>query len=82
MLQGRPIRVTCTRYPQLGDRARKPAECLNISAWTDDGEIMGVRHQSLPLEGVQFQPEALLTEHGHEMLNNFLIEFKSFQAAF
>jgi anthranilate synthase component 2 len=57
-------------------------ECLSVSAWTDDGEIMGVRHQSLPLEGVQFHPEALLTEHGHEMLNNFLIEFKSFQTAF
>ena len=43
---------------------------------------MGVRHKSLPLEGVQFHPEALLTEHGHEMLNNFLIEFKNFQTAF
>lgn len=69
---GLPNPVTCTRYHSLViDRHSLPA-CLNISAWTDDGEIMAVRHQSLPLEGVQFHPEALLTEHGHEMLRNFL----------
>jgi anthranilate synthase component 2 len=43
-----------------------------VTAWTDDGEIMGVRHRSLPVEGVQFHPESILTEHGHALLRNFL----------
>ena len=45
---------------------------LNVTAWTDDGEIMGVRHTELDIEGVQFHPESILTEHGHAMLQNFL----------
>jgi len=45
-----------------------------VTAWTDDGEIMGVRHTSLPIEGVQFHPESILTEHGHAMLKNFLVQ--------
>ena len=45
---------------------------LEITAWTDDGEIMGVRHKELAIEGVQFHPESILTEHGHAMLKNFL----------
>ena len=53
------------------ERAALP-EVLEVTAWTDDGEIMGVRHQSLPVEGVQFHPESILTEHGHELLRNFL----------
>ena len=72
----------CTPYNCVVIERERVPECRRISAWTDDGDIMGVRHQSLPLEGVQFHPEALLTEHGHEMLNNFLIEFKNFQTAF
>jgi len=47
-------------------------ECLSITAKSEDGEIMGLRHRSLPVEGVQFHPEALLTEHGHKMLQNFI----------
>jgi anthranilate synthase component 2 len=47
-------------------------EVLEITAWTDDGEIMGVRHKTLPVEGVQFHPESILTQHGHELLANFL----------
>ncbi len=46
-------------------------DCLEITAWTDDGEIMGVRHKTLAVEGVQFHPESILTEHGHAMLANF-----------
>ena len=61
-----------TRYHSLVvERASLPA-CLEVSAQSDDGEIMGLRHRSLAVEGVQFHPEALLTEHGHAMLQNFL----------
>jgi len=45
---------------------------LEVTAWTDDGEIMGVRHRRLPVEGVQFHPESILTQQGHELLGNFL----------
>lgn len=68
---------TATRYHSLViDQATLP-DCLEITAWTedDDGdmdEIMGVRHKSLAVEGVQFHPESILTEHGHDLLNNFL----------
>ena len=78
---GLPNPVTCTRYHSLViDRASLP-DCLEITAWTDDGEIMGVRHKTLPLEGVQFHPEALLTEHGHDMLRNFLQQHAPVDAA-
>lgn len=81
MFQGLPNPVTCTRYHSLViERASLP-DCLDITAWTDDGEIMGVRHKQYAIEGVQFHPEALLTEHGHDMLQNFLNEFAGFQAA-
>jgi anthranilate synthase component 2 len=69
---GLPEKFTVNRYHSLAiDRATCPPE-LEITAWTDDGEIMGVRHQSLPIEGVQFHPESILTEHGYAMLGNFL----------
>ena len=71
---GLPTLVNCTRYHSLAiERASLP-ECLDITAWTTDGEIMGVRHKQHAVEGVQFHPEALLTEHGHDMLANFLKE--------
>ena len=61
-----------TRYHSLAiERESCPAE-LEVTAWTDDGEIMGVRHRTLPVEGVQFHPESILTEHGHDLLRNFL----------
>ncbi|HFC7462557.1 aminodeoxychorismate/anthranilate synthase component II [Neisseria meningitidis] len=79
MFKGLPNPVTCTRYHSLViDRNTMP-ECLEITAWTEDGEIMGVRHKEYAVEGVQFHPEALLTEYGHDMLNNFLIEFQNFK---
>ncbi len=69
---GLPRQFTVNRYHSLAiERATCPPE-LEISAWTDDGEIMGVRHKTLPIEGVQFHPESILTEHGHAMLKNFL----------
>ena len=52
-------------------------DCLEITAWTDDGEIMGVRHTTLAVEGVQFHPESVLTEHGHQLLKNFLTEVRT-----
>ncbi len=72
-----PNPYTATRYHSLViERATLP-DCLEITAWTEDengefGEIMGVRHKTLQVEGVQFHPESILTEHGHDLLNNFL----------
>ena len=64
--------LTATRYHSLViERASLP-ECLEVTAWSDDGEIMGVRHRDFALQGVQFHPESILTEHGHAMLKNFL----------
>ena len=69
---GLPEKFTVNRYHSLAiDRATCPP-CLKVTAWTDDGEIMGVRHTELDIEGVQFHPESILTEHGHQMLKNFL----------
>ena len=63
---------TATRYHSLVvERQSLPAD-LSITAEAEDGEIMGLRHRRLPVEGVQFHPEALLTEHGHKMLQNFI----------
>jgi anthranilate synthase component 2 len=67
-----PEQFVVNRYHSLAiERATCP-EVLEITAWTDDGEIMGVRHKTLDIEGVQFHPESILTEHGHAMLKNFL----------
>ena len=67
-----PKDFTVNRYHSLAiERSSCPAE-LEVTAWTDDGEIMGVRHRRLPIEGVQCHPECILTEHGHALLNNFL----------
>ncbi len=69
---GLPNPYTATRYHSLVIERESIPECLEITAWTDDGEIMGVKHKSLAVEGVQFHPESILTEHGHDLLNNFL----------
>jgi anthranilate synthase component 2 len=72
VFRGLPDGYTATRYHSLAiERASLPG-CLEVSAWTDDGEVMGVRHRSLAVEGVQFNPESILTEHGHALLRNFL----------
>jgi anthranilate synthase component 2 len=69
---GLPKQFTVNRYHSLAiERSSCPAE-LKATAWTDDGEIMGVKHARLDIEGVQFHPESILTEHGHAMLANFL----------
>ena len=75
VFRGLPNPFQATRYHSLViDRTTLP-DCLEITAWTDDDEIMGVRHKALPVEGVQFHPESIMTECGHEMLDNFLKEF-------
>ena len=67
-----PKQFTVNRYHSLAiERASCPPE-LKVTAWTDDGEIMGIKHATLPIQGVQFHPESILTEHGHAMLKNFL----------
>ena len=69
---GLPSPYEATRYHSLAiERESCPLE-LQVTAWTDDGEIMGVRHRALPIEGVQFHPESILTQHGHALLRNFL----------
>jgi anthranilate synthase component II len=74
VFRGLPTPYDATRYHSLAiERASCPAE-LEVTAWTEDGEIMGVRHRSLPVEGVQFHPESILTQHGHALLRNFLSE--------
>ena len=61
-----------TRYHSLVIERETLPQALEITAWTDDGEIMGVRHKTLAVEGVQFHPESILTQFGHELLANFL----------
>lgn len=69
---GLPQRFTVTRYHSLAIDAATCPEVLAVTARTDDGEIMGVKHRTLPVEGVQFHPESILSEHGHALLKNFL----------
>ena len=70
---GLPEKFTVNRYHSLAIERASCPPCLKVTAWTDDGEIMGVRHTELDIEGVQFHPESILTEHGHAMLKNFLV---------
>ena len=73
VFKGLPSPFTVIRYHSLAiERASLPA-CLEVTAWTDDGEIMGVRHKEYDIEGVQFHPESILSEHGHALLKNFLV---------
>jgi len=72
VFHGLPEKFSVIRYHSLAiERASLPRELL-VTATSEDGEIMGVRHRELPMEGVQFHPESILSEHGHAMLKNFL----------
>lgn len=72
LFHGLPNPFHATRYHSLVIERDSLPDCLEITAWTEDGEIMGVRHKTLAIEGVQFHPESILTEHGHKLLANFL----------
>ena len=72
VFRGLPTGFAATRYHSLVIERSSVPECLEITAQSEDGEIMGVRHRQYPVEGVQFHPEAILTEHGHQLLKNFL----------
>ncbi|SFB80033.1 anthranilate synthase component II [Tropicimonas isoalkanivorans] len=65
-----------TRYHSLVVERESLPDCLEVSAWLEDGTIMGLRHRDLPIEGVQFHPESIRSEHGHRMLRNFLEHVK------
>jgi len=72
VFRGLPRPFVATRYHSLVIERNSLPDCLEITAWTDDGEVMGVRHKQFAVEGVQFHPESILTEHGHRLLENFL----------
>jgi para-aminobenzoate synthetase component 2 len=72
IFRGLPSPFTATRYHSLIVRAETLPDCLEISARTEEGEIMGLRHKEYAIEGVQFHPESIITDHGHQLLRNFL----------
>ncbi|RZI99866.1 MAG: aminodeoxychorismate/anthranilate synthase component II [Brevundimonas sp.] len=72
VFRGLPSPFTATRYHSLAVRRETLPDVLEVTAWTADGEIMGLAHKSRPIHGVQFHPESIATEHGHDLLANFL----------
>ena len=72
VFKGLPSPFEATRYHSLIVKRDTLPDCLEITAWTEEGEIMGLRHKEHPVHGVQFHPESILTEHGKQMLENFL----------
>ncbi|GJM82407.1 hypothetical protein HMSSN139_49030 [Paenibacillus sp. HMSSN-139] len=72
MFAGLPSPFTATRYHSLIVERESLPDCLEITAETAEGEIMGLRHKEYAVEGVQFHPESIITQHGHQILRNFL----------
>ena len=72
VLSGLPSPFTAARYHSLAAAEDSVPDCLSVNAWADDAPVMGLRHRSLPIHGVQFHPESVASEHGHDLLRNFL----------
>lgn len=72
LFRGLPTRFKATRYHSLSVERESLPEVLAVNAWTDDGEIMGIRHASRPIHGLQFHPESVASEHGHDLIKAFL----------
>ncbi|MBB3132006.1 para-aminobenzoate synthetase component 2 [Paenibacillus rhizosphaerae] len=72
VFEGLPSPFTATRYHSLLVERDSLPDCLEITAETEEGEIMGLRHKEYPIEGVQFHPESIITDYGHQILRNFL----------
>lgn len=72
LFAGLPSPFDATRYHSLIVERESLPECLEVTAWLEDGTIMGLQHRDLPIHGVQFHPESIATEHGHALLKNFL----------
>ena len=76
VFRGLPSPLKATRYHSLIVERESLPDCLEVTAWLDGGMIMGLRHRDLPIEGVQFHPESIASEHGHTMLKTFLDSVK------
>ncbi|GAB7387188.1 aminodeoxychorismate/anthranilate synthase component II [Bacillaceae bacterium] len=76
IFRGIPSPFTATRYHSLIVERETLPDCLEITAWTQEGEIMGLRHREFPVEGVQFHPESIMTEHGKQLLANFFATYE------
>ena len=72
VLSGLPSPFTAARYHSLAVAEDQVPDCLSVNAWADDAPVMAFRHRSLPIHGVQFHPESVASEHGHDLLRNFL----------
>jgi len=72
VFEGLPSPLEATRYHSLVVDPSTIPSCLEVSAWTDDDVVMGIRHRDRPIEGVQFHPESVLSEHGHDLIARFL----------
>ena len=72
VFEGLPNPFTAARYHSLAVKRETLPDCLDVTAWTEDGEIMGLQHKTLPIHGVQFHPESIATVGGHDLLANFL----------
>jgi anthranilate synthase component 2 len=72
VFKGLPTPFEATRYHSLIVEHETLPDCLNVTAWLDDGTIMGLEHCDLPIQGVQFHPESIRSEHGHALLQNFI----------
>ncbi|AMX85355.1 anthranilate synthase [Geobacillus subterraneus] len=76
IFRGVPNPFTATRYHSLIVEKETLPHCFVVSAWTDEGEVMAIRHKTLPIEGVQFHPESIMTSHGMQLLKNFIDTYK------